>query len=182
MELSQAKVAILATDGFEESELSRPAEALRQAGVTVHIIAPKDSTDDTIKAWAEDDWGDDYAIDRTLKDADTADYHALVPPGGQINPDKLRINEDAVQFVKDFVQSNKPVAAICHGPWLLAEADVLKGRKLTSFKSIKTDLQNAGAHWEDSAVVVDEHLITSRNPNDLPGFIEAIRSQLRAVN
>lgn len=182
MELSQAKVAILATDGFEESELSRPAEALRQAGVTVHIIAPKDSTDDTIKAWAEDDWGDDYAIDRTLKDADTADYHALVLPGGQINPDKLRINEDAVQFVKDFVQSNKPVAAICHGPWLLAEADVLEGRKLTSFQSIKTDLQNAGAEWEDSAVVVDEHLITSRNPDDLPGFIEAIRSQLRAVH
>lgn len=182
MDLSDAKVAILATDGFEEVELSRPAEALRDAGVTVHVIAPKSSTDDTIKAWDEDNWGKAYAIDRTLADANSDDYHALILPGGQINPDKLRINEDAVQFVKDFVNSNKTVAAICHGPWLLAEADVLKGKTLTSFKSIKTDLKNAGAEWQDNAVVVDEKLITSRNPDDLPGFIEAIRSQLRAAN
>ena len=182
MEISKAKVAILATDGFEESELQQPAEALRRAGATVHIIAPKADSSATIRAWDEDDWGDEYSIDRTLSDASPDDYHALVLPGGQINPDKLRINEDAVQFVKDFMQANKTVAAICHGPWLLAEADVLRGKKLTSFKSIKTDLINAGADWEDSSVVVDEHLITSRDPDDLPGFIEAIQSQLRGAN
>ena len=182
MEFNHAKVAILATDGFEESELKQPLEALRQSGATVHVIAPKNSSDAKIKAWDEDDWGKEYPIDKTLSDARSDDYHALILPGGQINPDKLRINEDAVQFVKEFVNANKTVAAICHGPWLLAEADVLKGKKMTSFKSIKTDLKNAGADWQDNAVVVDEKLITSRDPDDLPGFIEAIRSQLRAAS
>ena len=182
MDLTNARVAILATDGFEESELAQPADALRRAGATVHIIAPKDTTDAQIKSWDEDDWGKSYAIDKTLADTNSSDYHALVLPGGQINPDKLHINEQAVDLVKSFIADNKIVAAICHGPWLLAEADVLRGRKLTSFKSIKTDLRNAGADWQDSAVVVDEKLITSRDPDDLPGFIEAIRSQLRAAN
>lgn len=170
MKLSGKKVAILATDGFEESELTSPKKALENAGATVHIVSPFDSGKDTIKSWADGNWGKDFDVDVKLENASSDDYHALVLPGGVINPDTLRRNEDAVSFVRDFFTSHKPVAAICHGPWLLAEANVLNGRKVTSFNSIKTDMMNAGADWSDEEVVVDQGLVTSRNPDDLPAF------------
>lgn len=166
-DLSSKKVAILATDGFEESELKSPRAALQKAGAQVHIVSPESGE---IKAWAENNWGDKYTVDKQLSEVSPDDYHALVLPGGVINPDKLRNNKDAVSFVKGFFKSQKPVAAICHGPWMLAEADVVKGRKLTSYGSIKTDLTNAGANWVDEAVVVDQGLVTSRCPDDLPDF------------
>ncbi len=165
--LNGKKVAILATDGFEQVELTQPKQALEQAGAQVHIVSPKSGQ---IKGWDETDWGDKFDVDVTLDSASASDYDALVLPGGQINPDKLRVEEKAVQFVRQFFDANKPVAAICHGPWTLIEADVVKGRKMTSYKSIQTDLKNAGANWVDQEVVVDGNLITSRNPDDLPAF------------
>jgi protease I len=165
--LERKTVAILATNGFEESELREPMNALKNAGADVHIISENPGT---IKAWAHGNWSNDYAVDKTLEQVSESDYNALVLPGGVINPDTLRRNDDAVRFVKSFFANKKPVAAICHAPWLLAEADVLQGRRITSFSSIKRDLVNAGAKWEDSEVVVDEGLVTSRNPNDLPAF------------
>ena len=165
--LDRKTVAILATNGFEESELREPMNALKEAGADVHIIS---ETSGTIKAWADGNWSKEYTVDKTLDQVSERDYNALVLPGGVINPDKLRRNADAIRFIKSFFVNKKPVAAICHAPWLLAEADVLQGRKITSFSSIKRDLVNAGAKWEDSEVVVDEGLVTSRNPNDLPAF------------
>ncbi|MEO6347809.1 MAG: type 1 glutamine amidotransferase domain-containing protein [Aquaticitalea sp.] len=165
--LSKKKVAILATNGFEESELRDPKKALEDAGAEVHIIS-EDSGE--IKSWADGNWGKAYRVDKTLDQVNQSDYNALMLPGGVINPDKLRRNQTAVKFVKSFFENHKPVAAICHGPWLLAEADVVKGRKLTSYNSIKTDMINAGANWVDEEVVVDEGLVTSRSPKDLPAF------------
>lgn len=165
--LNNKKVAILATNGFEESELVEPKKALEKAGATVEIVSENSGQ---IKAWSGDNWGKEYKVDKTLDDVDQSNYNALMLPGGVINPDKLRRNPKAVKFVKSFFEHHKPVGAICHGPWLLAEADVLKGRKVTSFSSIKTDLINAGANWVDEEVVVDEGLVTSRNPHDLPAF------------
>ncbi|MCK0124562.1 type 1 glutamine amidotransferase [Gelidibacter sp. F2691] len=165
--LNKKKVAILATNGFEESELREPKKALEKAGAEVHIVSEDTGT---IKAWADGNWGSDYKVDKTLDEVSQSDYHALMLPGGVINPDKLRTNPKAVQFIKSFFEHKKPVGAICHGPWLLAEADVLKGRKITSYGSIKTDLKNAGAQWVDEEVVVDEGLVTSRSPKDLPAF------------
>lgn len=165
--LNRKRVAILATNGFEESELKSPKEALEKAGAEVHIIS-EDSGE--IKGWADGNWSNSYKVDKTLDSVSQSDYNALVLPGGVINPDKLRRNKTAVKFVKSFFENHKPVAAICHGPWLLAEADVLKGRKITSFSSIKTDMVNAGANWVDEEVVVDEGLVTSRSPKDLPAF------------
>ena len=168
-------VAILATDGFEQSELMKPMQALRDAGATVHVVSPESGQ---IKGWDQDDWGDSVDVDKTLADASANDYAALVLPGGQINPDKLRINDDALQFIKDIAGAGKPVAAICHAPWLLIEAGLAKDRHMTSFKSIRTDLENAGAKVEDEAVVICPHgaftIITSRNPDDLPAFNEAV--------
>lgn len=161
------KIAILATDGFEESELKSPKEHLEQQGWTAHIVSPKTGT---IKAWAEKDWGKEYKVDKALGDVSAADYDALLLPGGVINPDQLRTNEKAISFVQDFFKENKPVAAICHGPQILINADVVKGRKMTSVNSISKDLMNAGAQWEDSEVVVDKGLVTSRTPGDLPAF------------
>jgi len=166
-DLSSKRVAILATDGFEESELKSPKAALENAGAKVDIVSPKSGE---IKAWADGNWGDRYTVDRQLSEVSPDDYNALVLPGGVINPDKLRKDKNAVSFVKGFFKSHKPVAAICHGPWMLVEADVVKGRKVTSYDSIKTDLKNAGAEWVDQEVVVDQGLVTSRNPNDLPAF------------
>ena len=164
-------VALLATDGFEQSELVRPKKALEDAGATVHVVSPKSGE---IKGWDEDDWGDTVAVDRTLADASADDYAALVLPGGQMNPDKLRIDEDAVAFTKAFFDAGKPVSAICHGPWLLVEAGVVEGRRVTSWPSVATDLKNAGADWVDQEVVRDEKgpnvLITSRKPDDLDAF------------
>ncbi len=166
-QLNGKRVAILATHGFEESELKSPKEALEKAGATVHVVSPESGP---IKGWKGGDWTGTVDVDRTLADAKASDYDALVLPGGVINPDKLRQDEKAVAFVRDFFTAKKPVGAICHGPWTLVEADVVKGRKVTSYASIKTDLRNAGANWVDEEVVVDEGLVTSRSPKDLPAF------------
>lgn len=165
--LDRKKVAILATNGFEESELKEPLNALRKAGADVDIISEESGK---IKGWADGNWSNSYDVDKTLDQVSHADYNALVLPGGVINPDKLRRNENAVNLVRSFFENHKPVAAICHGPWLLAEANVLENRKITSFSSIKTDMINAGANWVDEEVVCDEALVTSRNPDDLPAF------------
>jgi protease I len=165
--LSGRTIAILATDGFEQSELTEPQQALKSAGATVHVVSPQGRE---IRGWDETDWGEKVAVDVELKDARPEDYDGLVLPGGQINPDKLRLEPGAVAFVRAFFTAGKPVGAICHGPWLLAEADVARGRTLTSYASIKTDLKNAGANWIDRGVVVDQGLVTSRNPGDLDAF------------
>ena len=171
--LNGKKIAILATEGFEESELAEPMQALVDAGAEVDLVSLKEGE---IRSWKEDDWGDTYKVDVTVANANPDDYNGLLLPGGVINPDRLRKNKAAVEFVKGFFMENKqkPVAAICHGPWMLAEAGVVKGRKLTSYGSIKTDLINAGAKWVDEEVVVDRGLVTSRSPKDLPAFCDKI--------
>lgn len=166
-ELSNKKVAILATDGVEQVELIQPKQALEEAGAQAHVIAPKSGT---IQGWNHYDKGDQIPVDKALQEANPGDYDALVLPGGVVNPDQLRTNDQAVQFVKAFFAAGKPVAAICHGPWTLIEADVVKGRTVTSWPSLQTDLRNAGANWVDQEVVVDQGLITSRNPKDIPAF------------
>jgi protease I len=166
-QLSGKKIAILATDGFEQSELMQPQRALKDAGATVHVVSPKSGS---IRGWNKTDWGEEVPVDVELSHARPEDYDGLVLPGGQINPDKLRLEPAAVQFVRAFFEAGKPVGAICHGPWLLVEADVARGRTLTSYASIKTDLKNAGANWVDREVVVDQGLVTSRNPGDLDAF------------
>lgn len=168
--LENKKVAFLATHGFEHSELFEPKKALEEQGAQIDIVSLEKGK---IKSWKDNNWGEEIAVDRTVSEASPADYHALVLPGGVINPDLLRKNEHAVNFVKGFFEKGKqkPVSAICHGPWMLVEADVVKGRVMTSYDSIKTDLKNAGADWADREVVVDKGLVTSRNPNDLAAFI-----------
>jgi protease I len=165
--LSGKKIAILATDGFEQSELMQPQRVLKDAGASVDVVSPKSGS---VRGWNKTDWGDEVPVDRELSQARAEDYDGLVLPGGQINPDKLRLEPEAVQFVRAFFEAGKPVGAICHGPWLLVEADVARGRTLTSYASIKTDLKNAGADWVDREVVVDQGLVTSRNPGDLEAF------------
>ncbi|WP_028121554.1 type 1 glutamine amidotransferase domain-containing protein [Epilithonimonas tenax] len=165
--MTSKNIAILATHGFEESELSSPKAYLEQQGWTTHIISPNSGT---IKAWAEKDWGKEYDVDKTLDEVSASAYDALVLPGGVINPDQLRTNDKALSFVQDFFTQHKPVAAICHGPQILINAEAVKGRKMTSVDSISIDLKNAGAIWEDSEVVVDNGLVTSRTPEDLPAF------------
>ncbi|WP_418639213.1 type 1 glutamine amidotransferase domain-containing protein [Winogradskyella sp.] len=173
--LNRKKVAILATNGFEESELKEPLNALKEAGADVDIVSEKSGK---IKAWQDGNWSNTYNVDKTLDDVSQSNYNALVLPGGVINPDTLRKNKDAVNFIKSFFENHKPVAAICHASWLLAEADVLKGRKVTSYASIKKDIINAGAQWEDSEVVVDQGLVTSRDPNDLPAFTSKLVEEI----
>ena len=165
--LKGKKVAILATDGFEQSELSEPLNALENAGATAHIVSPKAGA---IKGWKHTQWGDSFAVDATLDDADPRHYDALVLPGGVMNPDKLRRDPKVQQFVRSFFEEGKPVGAICHGPWTLIDAGVVKGRRVTSYETIQTDLKNAGASWVDQEVVVDNGLVTSRKPDDLPAF------------
>lgn len=169
--IQSANVLILATDGYERSELRVPLEELSRRGADVKIASIKSGE---IRSWDEKDWGDTVHVDLDVKQVDVEDFDALVLPGGQINPDSLRNNEDAVQLVREFISSGKPVAAICHGPWLLIEADALRGRKATSYPSIRTDLRNAGAKWKDEAVVVDSDIITSRSPKDLAQFVDKI--------
>ncbi|MBS7458555.1 type 1 glutamine amidotransferase domain-containing protein [Coralloluteibacterium stylophorae] len=164
-------IAILATDGFEQVELTEPKKGLEQAGATVHVIAPKDGE---IKGWNKTDWGDSVKVDRTLDAANAADYDALVLPGGQINPDKLRLEEKAIDFIRQFAAADKTIAAICHGPWTLIDAGVARGKTMTSFPSIKNDLINAGATWQDREVQVDGKVITSRKPDDIPAFTQAV--------
>lgn len=166
-QLKDRRIAILATHGFEQSELVEPKAALAKAGARVDVVAPKEGR---IRGWKIDDWGDEVAVDVPLAQATAEAYDALVLPGGVLNPDSLRTNAAAVGFVRSFFEQHKPVAAICHGPWTLAEADVLDGRRVTSYPSIRRDLVNAGAHWEDAEVVEDDGLVTSRNPDDIPAF------------
>ncbi|HET8735211.1 MAG TPA: type 1 glutamine amidotransferase domain-containing protein [Pricia sp.] len=161
------KIAILATNGFEESELKSPKEAMEKEGFDVDIVSLESGE---IKGWADGNWSNSYKVDKTINDVKANDYNALMLPGGVMNPDHLRRSEKALSFVRDFFKQEKPVAAICHAPWILISADVVKGRKLTSFHSIKDDLINAGANWVDEEVVVDQGFVTSRNPNDLPAF------------
>jgi protease I len=168
-------VAILATDGYEQSELTEPKSALEQAGATVTVLSIKTGK---IKGWDKTDWGKSVKVDKLVADAKTADYDALVLPGGQINPDKLRMDKDAVAFIKEFAGTGKPLAAICHGPWGLIEAGVVKGKTMTSWPSIHTDLINAGANWVDEKVVQDGNIITSRKPEDIPAFNKTIITAL----
>ncbi|MEO8795581.1 MAG: type 1 glutamine amidotransferase domain-containing protein [Daejeonella sp.] len=165
--LENRKVAILTENGFEESELTSPKKALEEAGATVHIISPQK---DKVRAMKDHEWSIECKVDKNLDDAKSEDYNALLLPGGVLNPDQLRGNPKAVKFVKDFFDAGKPVAAICHGPQTLIEAGVVKGRKMTSYPSVKTDLKNAGANWVDEEVVTDNGLTTSRSPKDLPAF------------
>ncbi len=162
-------VAILATDGFEQSELLEPRKQLEKAGALVQVISLKPGS---IKAWKDKNWGPPIEVDKVLADVQAADFDALMLPGGVLNPDKLRMTPEAVEFVKAFVDGGKPIAAICHGPWTLIEAGGVQGRQVTSWPSLKTDLTNAGANWVDRPVVVDRGLITSRKPDDLPQFCE----------
>lgn len=167
MKLRGKRVAIMATDGFEQSELFEPMKALKAEGAEVHVVSDKSGE---IKGWSGSDWGKSTKVDKKIKDAKVSDYNALVLPGGVINPDILRVNTDATGFVKQFFKEGKPVAAICHGPQILINSGVVNNRKMTSYKSIKMDLENAGANWVDSEVVVDQGLVTSRTPDDLPAF------------
>lgn len=166
-DLRGKKIAILATDGFEQSELFEPKLALEKAGAAVDIVSLKGKS---IKGWNKTDWGKTITVDKLLKDAEVSDYDGLMLPGGVMNPDLLRKEESAVEFVKSFFNQGKPIAAICHAPQLLIETGLLKDRTLTSYASVKTDLINAGANWVDEEVVVDNGLVTSRSPSDLPAF------------
>lgn len=176
MELSGKKVAILATNGFEQSELEVPRDRLKKAGATVDVVS---LTSGEIKGWDKQDWGRPVKVDKTLDQVAASDYDALVLPGGQINPDLLRIEPKALKFIKDIFDAKKVVAAVCHAPWLLIETGIAKGRKMTSYNSIKTDAKNAGAKWEDSEVVVDQGVITSRNPGDLEAFSAKIIEEVK---
>lgn len=176
MKLENKRVAVLATNGFEKSELFEPYHALKKEGAQVDIISVKEGK---IKSWDGDNWGESINVDKLVSKANEQDYNALVLPGGVANPDSLRTDEDALNFIRDFFKSGKPVSAICHAPWLLVSADVIENRKVTSYHSIKDDVVNAGANWVDEEVVVDEGLTTSRNPNDLPAFISKTIEEIK---
>lgn len=165
--LKGKRVAILVTDGFEQSELLEPRLALDDAGATTEVIS---FSGNKVKGWNHTQWGNEIPVDVPLKSAKPEGFHALLLPGGVMNPDKLRMHPDAVEFVKHFTDAGKPVAAICHGPWTLIEAEAVRGRTMTSWPSLKTDLKNAGAQWVDKPVVVDGNLVTSRKPDDIPAF------------
>lgn len=169
--MSAKRIAILATDGFEQSELMEPRRRLKDAGFDVQVVSPKA---DEIRGWRHKEWGDTVPVDVPLDAASPEDYDALVLPGGQMNPDSLRLVPEAVDFVRAFAESGKTLAAICHGPWLLVESGAAKGKRVTSWPSLKTDLANAGALWEDAPVVTDGALITSRKPDDIPQFTDAV--------
>jgi len=165
--------ALLATDGVEQVELTTPWKALEAEGATVHLVSPERGE---IQGLNHMDRGDTFRVDRTLDEAKAGDYDGLVIPGGVVNPDALRMDDRAVKLVRDFMERDKPVAAICHGPWLLVEADLVRGRMITSWPSLQTDIRNAGGDWVDREVVTDQKLVTSRKPDDLPAFCDAIVS------
>jgi protease I len=166
-DLTGMRVAALVEHGFEQAELLEPRKALENAGARVDVVSPVEKS---VKAWYRGNWGQEVDVDVPLAQAHPDEYDALLLPGGVFNPDRLRMNEKAVQFVKSFMESNRPVAAICHGPWTLIEADVLRDRRVTSWPSLKTDLRNAGAIWVDGEVIEDRGLVTSRKPDDIPAF------------
>lgn len=169
MKLKNKKVAILATHGFEKSELFEPLKAIKKEGAEAHIVSINEGE---IKSWDGDNWGESIVVDKLVNDVKASDYHALILPGGVANPDSLRTHHEVLDFIRDFFEQSKPVSAICHAPSLLISAGVIKNRKVTSYKSIKDDVINAGAHWVDEEVVIDEGLTTSRTPDDLPAFID----------
>jgi protease I len=173
--LEHARVAVLATDGFEESELKEPVKALKDQGAEIAIVSPKAGS---IKAWKMKDWGGSVDVDATLDQAVPGDFDALLLPGGVINPDRLRLEPKAALFVRGFAEEMKPIAAICHGPWMLIEADLVRGKRIASWPSLRTDLLNAGAQWVDQPVVEDGILITSRKPDDIPAFVERFSEAL----
>jgi protease I len=174
--LNRKRVAVMATDGFEQSEFKKPIKALENEGILVDILSLKEGK---ITGWKEKKWGNKFKVDKTIDNALSTDYDMLVLPGGMLNTDTLRTNESAVKFVSEFFEQGKPIAAICHAGSILIETGLLKGKQLTSYKSIKTDLINAGADWKDEEVVVDKKLITSRSPKDLPAFCEKIIEELK---
>lgn len=171
------KVAVLVDDGFEQVEFTSPVDRLRKEGANVTVISPK-TTETSVRSWKDDNWGDSFPIDESIEQADPNDYDALLLPGGVINPDRLRRNSKAVSFVRTMFDAKKPVAAICHGPWMLVEAGVVNGRDVTSFPSIRTDLENAGGTWHDKEVVVDLGLLTSRSPEDLDAFNDKLVEEI----
>ena len=176
--LNGVRVAILATDGFEQSELLEPRRALEEAGARTEVVSLKSGK---IKGWNHKEWGEAVGVDKTVDSVDAKNYDALLLPGGVMNPDSLRMDAKAVAFVKAFFVAKKPVAAICHGPWTIIEAAAVKGRTLTSWPSLKTDIQNAGGTWVDHEAVVDGNLVTSRNPKDIPAFNREIAKLLATV-
>jgi protease I len=175
--IREAKILIMATDGFEQSELLVPLQKLREAGATVQVAAPKGPA---IRGWDEAEWGLSVPVDLDLVSVDPSRFHCLVLPGGVMNPDHLRTNKDALEVLLGFLHSGKIVAAICHAPWLLVEAGVVEGRQITSWGSIRTDVENAGGHWVDEPVVVDDCIITSRSPKDLEPFVARIIEEIEA--
>lgn len=169
MDLTGKKVAALVARGFEQRELTEPKEALEKAGAIVHVVSPEQGA---VRGWNRTEWGDEVPVDRTLDEAREYEYDALLLPGGVMNPDRLRVDDRAVRFVRQFFESGKPIAAICHAPWTLVEARVVQGYRMTSYPSLRRDLINAGANWVDEDVVVDRGVVTSRRPADIPAFIE----------
>lgn len=174
--LNNRKVAVLVANGFEQVEFTEPVERLKKEGAQVHIISTED---DKVKAWDKNKWGNEYDVDVMVSEANPEDYNSLLLPGGVMNPDKLRMNKNAVAFAKHFLQEGKPVAVICHGPWTLIETGLINGRKMTSWPSLKTDLKNAGVEWVDEEVVNDNGLVSSRKPDDLDAFCDKMVEEFR---